>query len=163
MSTPALFEIHFTAASDQCTHQKQIVQRTAARQSSQWYIRLSADNGTCSTKVVLAIREATRVQSEERQLPILLGHRPTLFHRQRENDSKSNRNILPEDPFRKQWAEVRARCLNCQIRRARHRGCGLCRRDTPCLAHCPECWESSLSQYERRADSNNRTRSLPVW
>ena len=165
MSTPALFEIHFTAASDQCTRQKQIVQRTAARQSSQWYIRLSADNGTCSTKVVLTIREPTGVQSQQRQLPVLLRHGPPLSYCQRTFSYESCWRSLPEGLFRNQSVEAKVRYPNYQIRRARHRGCGLCRRDTPCRARCHECWELSLQWFtrERRDNNVNRTQCLPAW
>jgi hypothetical protein len=47
------------------TYQEQIVQRATTRQSGQRYIGLSTDDGTCSTKIVLAIREAAGIQSEK--------------------------------------------------------------------------------------------------
>jgi hypothetical protein len=67
---------------DEFTYQEQVVQCTTARQRGQRHIGLSTDDGTCGTKVVLAIREATCVQSEECQLKVLLGPGPTLLYRQ---------------------------------------------------------------------------------
>lgn len=70
------------------TYEEKIVQRPTACQSSQRHIGFSADHGTRCTQVVLAIREATGVKSEQGELPILLRHRPLLSNRQHSPASK---------------------------------------------------------------------------